>query len=295
MNRHFAALPFWRVLIMSLSMLAVWATMPASAQTKRSTPPPAATGQTVAPTPPEAKDSGAPTTLSDGYVLGPGDVIEVAVLGRDEFRPRVQVQSDGTIQLPYLHSVKASDLTVLQLRDRIASLLREGGFYVDPVVSVSVASYASRYVTALGEFGTPGILPVDRAYRVSEIIARAGGLRPTAGDELFVRRANGEQLTLPITAISSGVGREDPYVEPGDKLYVATAPNFYIYGQVNAPGAYKVEKNMTVRMALARGGGLTDRGSSKRVSLFRNGQKTKVNLDETLTGGDTIVIGERFF
>ena len=296
MNRHFAALPFWRIFSMCLLMLSVWIAMPVSAQSARATAAlPAEPGQTVAPTPPEAKSSAAPTTLSDGYVLGPGDVIEVAVLGRDEFRPRVQVQADGTIQLPYLHSVKASDLTVLQLRDRIAGLLREGGFYVDPVVSVSVASYASRYVTALGEFGTPGILPVDRAYRISEIIARAGGLRPSAGDELLVRRANGEQLTLPITAVSSGVGREDPYVEPGDKLYIATAPNFYIYGQVNAPGAYKVEKNMTVRMALARGGGLTDRGSSKRVSLFRNGKKTKVNLDETLTGGDTIVIGERFF
>ena len=235
------------------------------------------------------------STLSEGYVLGPGDVIEIAVLGRDEFRPRVQVQVDGTIQLPYLHSVNAANLTVLQLRDRVAELLRNGGFYVDPVVSVSVASYASRYVTVLGEFGTPGILPVDRAYRVSEIVARASGLRTTAGDDLVIRRANGDQLTLPLSTIASGGEAEDPFVQPGDKLFVAMAPNYYIYGQVNAPGAYRVEKAMTVRMALARGGGLTDRGSAKKVSLFRNGEKMKVNLDEVIKGGDTLVIGERFF
>ena len=294
MYRYFSNLPFRRILAVGLFCVAALAAsmQPATAQSAAAQP--AASGpQTTKPG--ESLPLAGNSTLADGYVLGPGDVIEIAVLGRDEFRPRVQVQTDGTIQLPYLHSVKAADLTVLQLRDRVASLLREGGFYVDPVVSVTVASYASRYVTVLGEFGTPGLLPVDRAYRVSEIVARAGGLRATAGDDLVIRRAGGEQITLPLAAIASGSAAEDPFVQPGDKLYVATAPNFYIYGQVNAPGAYRVEKGMTMRMALARGGGLTDRGSSKRVSLFRNGAKTKVNLDETITGGDTILIGERFF
>ena len=237
----------------------------------------------------------APVTLNDGYVIGVGDVVEIAVLGRDEFRPRVQVQADGTIQLPYLHSVAASNLTVIQLRDRIAKLLRDGGYYVDPVVSVSVASYASRYVTVLGEFATPGILPVDRAYRVSEILARAGGTRPGASDELILRRATGEEMTLPIELLSRGGPADDPLVQPGDKLFIGTAPNFYIYGQVNAPGSYRVDRAMTLRMALARGGGLTERGSANRLSLFRNGSKIRVTLDTQLQGGDTVVVGERFF
>lgn len=299
MYRYFSNLPFRRILAVGLFCVAALAAsmQPAAAQPATAQPVtsgPQATTSAAA-KPGDSLPLAGNTTLADGYVLGPGDVIEIAVLGRDEFRPRVQVQTDGTIQLPYLHSVKAADLTVLQLRDRVAALLREGGFYVDPVVSVTVASYASRYVTVLGEFGTPGLLPVDRAYRVSEIVARAGGLRATAGDDLVIRRAGGEQITLPLAAIASGSAAEDPFVQPGDKLYVAMAPNFYIYGQVNAPGAYRVEKGMTMRMALARGGGLTDRGSSKRVSLFRNGAKTKVNLDEKITGGDTILIGERFF
>lgn len=299
MYRYFSNLPFRHILAVGLFCVAALAASMQPAAAQPVTAQPATSGPkattSAAAKPGDSLPLAGNTTLADGYVLGPGDVIEIAVLGRDEFRPRVQVQTDGTIQLPYLHSVKAADLTVLQLRDRVAALLREGGFYVDPVVTVTVASYASRYVTVLGEFGTPGLLPVDRAYRVSEIVARAGGLRATAGDDLVIRRAGGEQITLPLAAIASGSAAEDPFVQPGDKLYVAMAPNFYIYGQVNAPGAYRVEKGMTMRMALARGGGLTDRGSSKRVSLFRNGAKTKVNLDEKITGGDTILIGERFF
>lgn len=233
--------------------------------------------------------------LNEGYVLGPGDVVEIVVLGRDEFKPRVQVQVDGTVQLPYLHSVKAADLTILQLREQVAKMLRDGGFFVDPVVSVAIVSYASRYVTVLGEFGAPGLIPVDRDYRVSEILARAGGAKPTAGDTLVLRRANGQQFQLPIATISSGGPDEDPMVQPGDKLYIAEAANFYIYGQVTAPGSYKVERGMTIRMALARGGGLTDRGSLSRISVFRGGKKIQVSLDTPITGDDTIVIGERFF
>ena len=234
-------------------------------------------------------------SLNEGYILGPGDVVEIAVLGRDEFKPRVQVQTDGTIQLPYLRSIRAQDLSVLKLRDEVARLLRDGGFYTDPVVSVTVASYASRYVTVLGEFGTPGLTPVDRAYRVSEILARAGGARATAGDNIILTRADGQQVALPIAKVSSGALDNDPYVQPGDKLYIPPAATFYIYGQVSAPGAFKVERGMTIRMALARGGGLNDRGSSSRISLYRNGRKSKADLDMPITGDDTIVVGERFF
>lgn len=242
-----------------------------------------------------APTNGGVVTLNDGYVIGVGDVVEIAVLGREEFKPRVQVQVDGTVQLPYLHSVMASNLTVIQLRERVAKLLRDGGYYVDPVVNVTVASYASRYVTVLGEFSTPGLIPVDRAYRVSEILARAGGARPSAGDDLVLRRATGEEVVLPIVMLSRGGPADDPLVQPGDKLFIAAAPNFYIYGQVNAPGAYRVERGMTLRMALARGGGLTERGSTGRLSLIRNGRQLRVTLDAVLQGGDTVVVGERFF
>lgn len=251
--------------------------------------------QTPAPAQAAAPASGGAVNLNDGYVIGVGDVVEIAVLGREEFKPRVQVQVDGTVQLPYLHSVTASNLTVIQLRERVAKLLRDGGYYVDPVVSVTVVSYASRYVTVLGEFTTPGLIPVDRSYRVSEILARAGGSKATAGDELVLRRVTGEEIILPIEQLSRGGPADDPLVQPGDKLFIGAAPNFYIYGQVNAPGAYRAERGMTLRMALARGGGLTERGSSNRLSVFRNGKQVRVTLDTVLLGGDTVVVGERFF
>lgn len=235
------------------------------------------------------------TSLADGYVLGTGDVVEVSVLGRAEFAARVQVQVDGTIQLPYLKSVPAANKTVLQLRDDVRRRLQSGGYYTDPVVAVTIATYTSRYVTVLGQVAQPGLVPVDRAYRVSEILARVGGAQASAADAIELRRADGQSIALPIAQIASGGPDQDPYVTPGDKLFLPEAPIFYISGAVTGQGAYKVDRDLTVRKALARAGGLTDRGSDKKVKVFRDGKEVKIGLDDPIKGGDSIKVGERFF
>ena len=267
---------------------------------------PLALAQTAAPaevaTPPVQtatatdNDDAAKGSYVDGYVLGAGDVVEVSVLGREEYRARVQVQVDGTIQLPFLNSIPAADLTVTQLREDVARRLTQGGYYTDPVVAVNVVSYASRYVVVLGEVATPGLVPIDRSYRVSEILARVGGASPAASDTLSLRREDGTDIELDIRKIATGGNEADPYVQPGDKLYVAKAETFYIYGQVNAPGTYPIAKGMTLRMALARGGGLTSMGSENRAKGFRDGKEIKrFDLNAPIKPDDVVVVGERFF
>lgn len=239
---------------------------------------------------------GAQLSLTEGYVLGPGDIVEVAVLGRDDYRARVQVQVDGTIQLPLINDVTAANRTVLQLRSEIQSALVGGGYFTSPAISVSVVSYASRYVTVLGEVATPGLVPIDRSYRVSEILARVGGHRPTAADVLTLSRADGTNVELDIAQVATGSGDSDPVVNPGDRIFIAPAAQFFIYGQVNAPGSYRVDRKMSIRMALARGGGLTSQGSERRVKVIRDGVELKsFDPNGLVLPGDTIVVGERFF
>jgi len=240
--------------------------------------------------------SDAQSSLTEGYVLGPGDIVEVAVLGRDDYRARVQVQVDGTIQLPLINDITAANRTVLQLRREIQSGLISGGYFTSPAISVSVVSYASRYVTVLGEVATPGLVPIDRSYRVSEILARVGGHRPTAADVLTLSRADGNNVELDIAQIATGSGDADPVVNPGDRIFIAPAAQFFIYGQVNAPGSYRVDRKMSIRMALARGGGLTTQGSEGRVKVIRDGVELKsFDPNGLVLPGDTIVVGERFF
>lgn len=228
------------------------------------------------------------------YVLGTGDVIETSVIGRTDFDAKTQVQEDGTVSLPFVGAVPAAGRSLLALRDDLRARLMRGNFLSDPVVTVTVATFASRYVTVLGQVNQPGVVPLDRAYRLSEIVARAGGANSSA-DTVMLTRPDGSTQSLSLRSIAAAPSTADPDVAAGDKVFVAPADTFYIYGAVNTPGAFPIDRPMTVQMALARGGGLTALGSAKRVKLVRAGTETKVGLAEELRSDDVLVVGERFF
>lgn len=280
-----------RLLAPLATLVAAFASLPAGAQVSQ-TPvqPPAA----VAVVPPSTAP--AATTLGEGYVVGVGDTLDVSMVGVDDFRGRVVVQQDGMIQLPYVGSVKAVDKTLLQLGKEIADALDRGGYYVKPAIQVTVAQITSRYVTVLGEVGAPGLVPVDRTYRASEMIARVGGIKPSGAETFYLRREGGAEISLTMEQIARGGDDADPVVNPGDKIFVPEAPTFYIYGQVNSPGTFTIQNKMSLRMALARAGGLTSLGSDKRITVMRGGEELKkFNLNDPIQDDDVIVVGERFF
>ncbi len=264
-------------------------------------------GAAYAQAPPSAPQSGAPPVqpapaalgvgegTSSAYILGRDDVLEVGLLGRNDFGGRSRVQADGTIQLPFIGKVPAANRTTAELSDAVRASLQAGGFFADPVVTVEVVGYASRYVTVLGSVGTPGLVPMNRPYRLSEILARVGGVRDGAADYLIVRPEKGEERRILIRDLATGDMNQDPYAQPGDKIFSPAAELFYIYGQVNTPGSYPLQSGMTVRQALAKGGGLTESGSDKKISVNRDGKKTKIKLAEDIKPGDVLVIGERLF
>lgn len=268
-----------------------WALILASVATLASPVAHAQQGQQRAPLSPEmpqVRDQRPP------YVLGVGDVVETAVIGRTDFNAKTPVQEDGTVSLPFVGAVPAAGRSLLQLRDDLRARLMRGNILSDPVVTVSVATFASRYVTVLGQVNHPGVVPMDRAYRLSEIVARAGGAN-AAADTVVLTRPDGSSQSVSLRTIAAAPVSQDPPVDAGDKVFVAPPAAFYIYGAVNTPGVFPIERPMTVQMALARGGGLTALGSTKRVKLVRAGTEVKVGLTEELRPDDVLIIGERFF
>lgn len=245
---------------------------------------------------PRAATAQAPaSSAASEYVLGPDDVVEVDVLGQADFgKPRVRVKSDGTIALPVLGTVKADGLNPTELASVIQKKLVEAQYYASPVVNIEVVAYASRYVIVFGAVAQPGLVPINRAYRVSEILARVGGVKESAGDHVVLASADGKERKIPIVGLARS-GPNDPFVVASDKLFVPNAELFYIYGQVNAPGEYMLKNGMTMRQAIARGGGLTASGSEKKLTVYRGEQKVKLSLDTKLAPGDVVVIGERMF
>jgi polysaccharide export outer membrane protein len=230
-----------------------------------------------------------------GYILGAEDVVQVEVLGRTDFTTKTKIGADGKIQLPLLGAIPASDRSVLQLREQIRDALQKGGFFNRPIVDVQVVSYASRYVTVLGAVGSPGLIPVDRPYRLSEIIARVGGVRENGADHVVLRSKTGER-NYAIKDLATGGEGLDPYVQPGDKIFAPSGDVFYIKGQVRAPGSYPLLPHMTLTMALARGGGITDLGSDSHIKIIRKtAEMSPKDLNIEILPDDVIDVGEGWF
>jgi len=261
----------------------------------------AATPAQAAPRPPAVAAPATPSaaasdTVAAGYVLGPADVIEVSVLGQPDFDVKGRIGEDGSIRVPYLGAVTAANKSTVQFADELGKALESGGYYAHPIVKVDIESYASRYVTVLGNFGSPGLIPVDRPYRLSEIVARVGGVKDSGAPFIIFTPAHGAQRHILIKDLATGDLTGDPYVSPGDKIYSPDAELFYVSGQVKSPGAFALLPDLTFRMALARAGGVTDSGSDKNVSVTRAGAKlSHVDLDTKVLPGDIIFIPERLF
>jgi polysaccharide export outer membrane protein len=232
------------------------------------------------------------------FLLGLGDSVSVTLVGSKDFDTRTQVSSEGTVVLPLVGKVKAVGLTTDQLEQAVETVLKKGEFYSNPVIHVDVTGVASRYVTVLGEVASPGLMPLDRSYHLSDIVARVGARAGEGTGTVVLTRANGDQKKYTIEELATGAGQGDPLIEPGDKIYVppVQAEVIFISGQVKAPGTFPLTKNMTIRDAIARGGGLTEMGSERKLKLFRkNVSVNGLQLDTPLQPGDILQIGERLF
>jgi polysaccharide biosynthesis/export protein len=97
----------------------------------------------------------APASAQPAYEIGPGDVVQVAVLGQPSFSGDFTVDGEGIIPYPFLGKVKASALSPAELERKLVTLLSDG-YLRRPQVSVFVKQYRSQRVHVIGEVKNPG-------------------------------------------------------------------------------------------------------------------------------------------
>jgi polysaccharide export outer membrane protein len=239
------------------------------------------------------------------YLIAPGDVLRISVFQSPDLSLETRVGEDGTVSYPLVGSVPLSGASVTVAEQRIARMLREGGFIVAPHVTVVVVQVRGTLVTVLGMVAKPGRFPLDASdSRVTDLIALAGGVVPGGGDIVVLTGTReGKPMRREIDLLNlanSGDASGNVRLQSGDLLYVNRAPSFYIYGEVQRPGTYRLERAMTVIQALATGGGLTAKGTQRALAIHRRGADGAIKvleprLDDTLIADDVLYIRESIF
>ena len=216
------------------------------------------------------------------YRFGPGDTVRIQVYQNPDLTLETRVTENGTITFPLIGNVKIGGLTVAAAEGAIADALRLGGYIKQPQVTVMPVLIRSTQVSVLGQVNRPGRYPLETLnINVSEVLAIAGGIAPGGADVAIVTGTrDGKPFRKEIDIASMFLDNKmqnNLTVANGDVIYVHRAPMFYIYGEVQRPGPQRVERNMTIREALALGGGPTERGSELNLSLYRRGPGGKVS------------------
>jgi polysaccharide export outer membrane protein len=253
--------------------------------------------------------------VASDFPIGPGDMLEISVPDMEELSARtVQVSATGTISLPFVGEIQASELTQERLREEIRRRLEENYMY-NPQVNLLVREYRSRQVAVVGAVEKPGLYNLaSRTDTLLDMISMAGGLKSVAASRInFIPAepiADGktkEFASLFPTQLANTdpssliLKRDDPIVidlklltmgdnrtylalpaRPGDVIMVPGAGDIVIDGWVGKPGAYKITSGLTVMGAIAAAGGLLFAADAGSVKVFRvgvGGEKISLQAD----------------
>jgi polysaccharide export outer membrane protein len=130
------------------------------------------------------------------YHLGPGDRLDIKVLGADELNGQYSIQDDGTIRMLMIGEVPAAGFTPEQVQTKIEDKLKAGRYIKQPHASVAVATYRPFYI--LGEVASPGGYSYVSGMKVLSAVAAAHGYTYRANQNYVIITRNGEDARADV-------------------------------------------------------------------------------------------------
>jgi polysaccharide export outer membrane protein len=240
-----------------------------------------------------------------GYRLAAGDLVRITVYQNPDLTLESRLTDTGTLSFPLVGVLQLGGLGIAAAERRVAEALRQGQFVRQPQVSIALLEVRGHQASVLGQVNRPGRYPIEvTTLRLSDLLALAGGTSPGGADRVVVaglRDGQPFRAEVDLPSLFGPDGRErDLFVRHGDTVWVDRQPQFYIYGQVQRPGALRLERGMTLMQALATGGGLTPRGTDKGIRIHRRGADgrmsvLRLSMHEPVLEGDVVHVAESLF
>jgi polysaccharide export outer membrane protein len=258
---------------------------------------------------PTGAASGQPVLAQETILIGVGDQIFITVFGQADMSAEVTVNENEQVTLSLIGTLKVGGLAPPAIEKLIAQRLKDGEYLRNPQVSVQVRQVRSQMVSVLGEVARPGRFPIVGKLTVLEVLATAGGLTLRADRTVSLLRRNSaksggsdrQEIPIRLDQLPDAArGELDVELKNDDVVFVAAQKMFYIHGEVRRPGAYPMEPDLNVMRVLSISGGVTERGSLRRIRIHRKAtdQKTQEispSLNTMIVTGDVVYVDERLF
>jgi polysaccharide export outer membrane protein len=246
-----------------------------------------------------------PSYAQQEYLLGTGDILKITVFKNPDLSMEARVSELGSISFPLVGAVQVRGLTLPGAERKISQMLKDGNFVLNPQVNALLLQAVSNQVAVLGQVKAPGRYSIETSGgNLSGVLAAAGGIAQTGADTVIVtgtREGKSFRREIDIVAMfGAGAMAEDIPLVGGDALFVNRASQFYVYGEVQRPGVFRLERDMTVMQALAAGGGITPNGTTRGVVLHRRDgagkvKEMNVGLQDSVKDEDVIYVKAGLF
>lgn len=156
--------------------------------------------------------------------VGPGDVLEVVVVGEEKLPKDYEVQPDGSLDFPYAPSIKVTGLEPRQIAVAISEHLVEAKYLVKPQVQVKVKQFNSKKIQIIGQVTKPGPLPYQDGMTLVQAISAAGWFTPLADTNhvqiiRLVTQDKSVNAIISVDAITDNA-RADVKLQQGDTIKV---------------------------------------------------------------------------
>jgi polysaccharide export outer membrane protein len=218
---------------------------------------------------------------SPALQISAGDLIQVLVFDTPELSGNFRVEQNGTVRLPLGGDVRVAGLTPEAAADAIEAQLQTKQVLFNPHVEVTIAEFATTGVTVLGEVRNPGNYPLLGSHTLPDIIAAAGGLTTTAGDDITVVHFSDPQHPIKVTDVHSQEFAGDlTLLRPGDRIDVSKAGIAYVLGDVNRAGGFIIDPKggLDVLQALALAQGFTKTAAQRRSIVIRKSDNSVIHI-----------------
>jgi len=247
------------------------------------------------------------------YRFGPRDVLTLMIYagGEEQAKVDLTISAKGTINVPFIGTVKAEGLTAPQIEALITEPLAKD-YFVNPEVNIQIKEYHSLQYNISGAVKSPGLYEMASEATLMELIARAGGVLPERGNVAYILRgstgeisegkdvetaiASKEPIKVDLkTLLDKGDMSVNLVLEPGDVVYIPLQKaldlgesKVYVEGEVKNPGVYDYQPGITALNACIMAGGFDRFAAPNRTRIIRkSGEKQetiKINLDDVKKG-----------
>lgn len=230
------------------------------------------------------------TTRAGDYVIGEGDMLEIAVWGVKDLSFPARVRPDGKITVPGLGDIAAGGQTPAALQSSLTARLKE--LVKNPIVTVAVTGITNSKVYIFGGGVKAGVFELLQRSTLLQLLCTIGEVKSADLKNAYLLR-NGKKIKEDFHGLFiNGDTVGDIQLESGDSLFIPLLldKSVYVLGGVNMPKAIEYREGMTVMEALLESGGFTKFASQNDTRIRRKEAGTEVSIPikakEIILGGN---------